>query len=90
MKNKNKLIVYGVIGLLAYYLYDRSRKMRLVSDLKAGANTDFVEEVVDTKPNESDCQKEWVQKIGSKTKFRNAEAREKSESDYISSCLKNK
>jgi hypothetical protein len=61
--------------------------MRLVSDLKDGANTDFVEEVADIKPN---CRQEWVQKIGSKTKFRSAEALAKSQNDYISSCLKNK
>ena len=90
MIQKNKLLVYGVVALLAYYLYDRNRKMRLVADLKDGANTDFVEEVVDTKPSESDCRQEWVQKIGSKTKFRSAEALAKSQNDYISSCLKNK
>ena len=50
MENKNKLIVVGVVALLAYYLYDRSRKMRLVSDLKNGAETDFVKEVAITCP----------------------------------------
>jgi hypothetical protein len=90
MIKKNKLIVYGIIALLAYYLYDRNRKMKLVSDLKDGANTDFVEEVVVDKVNESACQKEWVQKIGSTTKFRSAEAKKKSETDYIASCLKNR
>jgi len=85
---KNKLIVVGLVALLGYYLYDRSRKMKLVSDLKDGANTDFVEEVADDKEN--DCRKEWVKKIGSRTKFTSAEARAKSESDYIASCSKNK
>lgn len=86
MIEKNKLIVIGVLGLLAYYLYDRNRKMRLVSDLKAGANTDFVQEIVDDK--QTICQKEWEQKIGSVSRFISAEARDKSESDYVASCLK--
>ena len=89
MIEKNKLLVVGLVALLGYYLYDRSRKMKLVSDLKDGANTDFVEEM-DDKPNDSDCRKEWVKKIGSRTKFSSAEARAKSESDYIASCSKNK
>jgi hypothetical protein len=88
MKSKNKLIVYGAVGLLAYYLYDRNRKMKLVSDLKDGANTDFVQEVVDDK--EANCRKEWVEKIGSTSRFISDEARKKSESDYLASCLKNK
>jgi hypothetical protein len=90
MIDKNKLLVVGIVVLLGYYLYDRNRKMRLVSDLKAGADTDFVQEVVVDKVNETDCQKEWVQKIGSTTKFRSAEARKKSQTDYVASCLKNK
>jgi hypothetical protein len=37
MTNQNKLIVGAVVVLGAYYLYDRSKKMKAVSDLKAGA-----------------------------------------------------
>ena len=88
MKSKNKLIVYGAVGLLAYYLYDRNRKMKLVSDLKAGANTDFVQEVVDDK--EANCRKEWVEKIGSKSRFISEEGAKASEDNYVKSCLKNK
>lgn len=86
MIHKNKFIVYGVVGLLAYYLLNRVRKMKLVSDLKDGANTPFVEEVVDNK--ESNCRKEWGQKIGNVSRFGSEEARKKSESDYVASCLK--
>jgi len=39
MTNQNKLIVGAVVVLGAYYLYDRSKKMKAVSDLKAGAET---------------------------------------------------
>lgn len=85
MIERNKLIVIGVLGLLAYYLYDRNRKLRLVSDLKAGADTDFVQEIVDDK--ESICKKEWEQKIGSVSRFISAEARDKSQSSYVASCL---
>ena len=38
MTNQKKLIVGAVVVLGAYYLYDRSKKMKAVSDLKAGAN----------------------------------------------------
>jgi len=88
MIQNNKLLVYGVVALLAYYLYDRNRKMRLVADLKDGANDDFAQEVTDMKPTESDCRKEWEEKIGSRTRFRSGEARDKHESDYVASCLK--
>lgn len=37
MTNQNKLIVGAVVVLGAYYLYDRNKKMKAVSDLKAGA-----------------------------------------------------
>lgn len=38
MTNQKKLIVGAVVVLGAYYLYDRNKKMKAVSDLKAGAN----------------------------------------------------
>lgn len=38
MTKQNKLIVGAVVVLGAYYLYDRNKKMKVVSDLKAGAN----------------------------------------------------
>jgi len=39
MTKQNKLIVGAVVVLGAYYLYDRNKKMKAVSDLKAGAET---------------------------------------------------
>jgi hypothetical protein len=39
MTQKTKLIVGAVVVLGAYYLYDRNKKMKAVSDLKAGAET---------------------------------------------------
>ena len=39
MTQRNKLIVGAVVVLGAYYLYDRNKKMKAVSDLKAGAET---------------------------------------------------
>ena len=38
MTNRNKLIVGAVVLVVAYYLYDRSRKMKAVADAKAGAD----------------------------------------------------
>jgi hypothetical protein len=35
MTQRNKLIVGAVVVLVGYYLYDRSRKMRVVAELKA-------------------------------------------------------
>jgi hypothetical protein len=37
MTKQNKLIVGAVVVLGVYYLYDRNKKMKAVSDLKAGA-----------------------------------------------------
>lgn len=37
MTQKNKLIVGGVVVLVAYYLYDRNKKMKATQDFKAGA-----------------------------------------------------
>jgi hypothetical protein len=90
MIEKNKLLVVGLVALLGYYLYDRTRKMKLVSDLKDGANTDFVEEVVSEQEKISNCEQEWNNKIGSRSKFSSSEARSKSKVDYVANCLKNK
>jgi len=38
MTKQNKLIVGALVVLGAYYLYDRNKKMKVVSDLKAGAD----------------------------------------------------
>ena len=43
MTKQNKLIVGAVVVLGAYYLYDRNKKMKAVSDLKAGAETPATE-----------------------------------------------
>jgi hypothetical protein len=43
MTQRNKLIVGGVVVLVAYYLYDRNRKMKAVADLKAGAEAPLPE-----------------------------------------------
>lgn len=45
MTQKKKLIVGAVVVLVAYYLYDRNRKMKVVSDLKAGAETIVAENI---------------------------------------------
>jgi hypothetical protein len=37
MTKQNKLIVGVVAVLVVYYFYDRNKKMKTVSDLKAGA-----------------------------------------------------
>lgn len=46
MTKQNKLIVGAVVVLGAYYLYDRNKKMKAVSDLKAGADTPVVGAIV--------------------------------------------
>lgn len=38
MTKRNKLIVGAVVVLGIYYLYDRNKKMKALSDLKNGAN----------------------------------------------------
>jgi hypothetical protein len=43
MTQRTKLIVGAVVVLGAYYLYDRSKKMKAVADLKAGAESPATE-----------------------------------------------
>ena len=42
MTQTNKLIVGGIVVLVAFYLYDRNRKMKAKEDLKAGAEISSV------------------------------------------------
>ena len=47
MTEKNKLIVGGVVVVLvAYYLYDRNKKMKAKQDLVAGAEVSPAPEVM--------------------------------------------
>jgi hypothetical protein len=40
MTNRNKLIVGAVVVLGAFYLYDRSKKMKALAELKAKADAE--------------------------------------------------
>jgi hypothetical protein len=42
MTNRNKLIIGGVVVLGAFYLYDRSKKMKALAELKAKAQAEEV------------------------------------------------
>jgi hypothetical protein len=44
MTNRNKLIIGGVVVLGAFYLYDRSKKMKALAELKAQADAEKVRE----------------------------------------------
>jgi hypothetical protein len=44
MTNRNKLIVGAVVVLGAFYLYDRSKKMKALAELKAKADAEKVRE----------------------------------------------
>lgn len=58
MTQKNKLIVGAVVVLGAYYLYDRNKKMKAVSDLKAGA-----EVIAPEKDKLAECTKKVEEEI---------------------------
>jgi hypothetical protein len=87
---KNKLIIGGILALLAYYFLNNMRKKKEVSELKDGANTPFVDKVVtDWEADRiQDCEQEWNDKIGSLARFSSEEGRTKSKNSYVASCLK--
>ena len=80
MTNQNKLIVGAVVVLGAYYLYDRNKKMKAVSDLKAGAETkvEVAEVPVVTggvKPSKIDVRKALMDEQISSGKFQSGAIR---------------
>ena len=76
---KNKLIIGGALALLAFYFLNNMRKKKEVSELKAGADKSIAI---------SSCEQEWIDKVGSVSRFTSAEASEQSKSSYIANCLK--
>jgi len=71
-------------------LYSKNKTINEIQSLKDELENVPSEELIDIKAQENECQKEWLEKIGKVSKFTSAEARKKSESDYIQYCLKNK
>jgi hypothetical protein len=63
------------------------RKKKEVSELKDGANNS-VENLTEKPIAISSCEQEWINKIGSRSKFISSEARELSKSNYIANCSK--
>ena len=84
MKTKDVLLVLGgvAVGYFAYKMnWFQKTKMKVeevVSDAK--------EIAVDTE-KVAKCEKEWVEKIGSLTRFSSKEAMEGSKSTYVKDCM---
>ena len=84
MTTKDVLLVLGgvAVGYFAYKMnWFQKSKMKVqevVSDVK--------EVVVDTE-KVAKCEKEWVEKIGSLTRFASQEAMEGSKSSYVKDCM---
>lgn len=84
MTTKDVLLVLGGVAV-GYYAYKmnwfQKTKMKVeeaVSDVK--------EVAVDTE-KVAKCKQEWVDKVGSISRFASSEAREQSESSYVKDCM---
>jgi hypothetical protein len=101
MTKRKKLIVGALVVLGAYYLYNKYKVKNEVEDLKEGADypapptplppstttpTPTPEEIA---KKTADCEKKWQDEIGIVSKL-SAEAREKSKSEYVKTCLESK
>ena len=72
MTKQNKLIVGAVVVLGAYYLYDRSKKMKAVADLKAGAEVPATIQPMTSIPLEAtEVKSESIQVAQGGNKFNN-------------------
>lgn len=72
MTQRNKLIVGAVVVLGAYYLYDRNKKMKAVSDLKAGAEVPATIQPMTSVPLEAtDVKTDSIQVAQGGNKFSN-------------------
>lgn len=84
MKTKDVLLVLGgvAVGYFAYkFNWFKSAKTKVVE-----VASDVKEAVVDTE-KATKCEKEWVEKIGSLTRFASNEAMEQSKSAYVKDCM---
>lgn len=84
MKTKDVLLVLGgvAVGYFAYKMnWFKKAKMKVEE-----VATDVKEVAVDTE-KVAKCEKEWVDKIGSVSKFASNEALEQSKSAYVKDCM---
>lgn len=84
MKTKDVLLVLGgvAVGYFAYKMnWFKKAKMKVEE-----VATDVKEVAVDTE-KVSKCEKEWVDKIGSISRFASNEAMEQSKSAYVKDCM---
>jgi hypothetical protein len=63
MTKRNKLILGVAVVLVAYYLYDRNKKMKAVSEMKTLANEE-VEEISLQLPSSNGGQSPTIKKTG--------------------------
>ena len=84
MKTKDVLLVLGgvAVGYFAYKMnWFKKAKMKVEE-----VASDVKEEVVDAE-KVAKCEKEWVDKIGSISRFASNEAMEQSKSAYVKDCM---
>lgn len=63
MTKRNKLILGVAVVLVAYYLYDRNKKMKAVSEMKTLANEE-VEEITTQLPSSDGVKAPTIKKTG--------------------------
>lgn len=98
MKTKDVLLVVGGVALgylLSTKKWGRNTATAVgnvatgVVDTATGVVTDVKDIAVDT-AKAVECEKEWVEKVGSISRFASNEAMEKSKSDYVKTCVASK
>ena len=95
MKTKDVLLVVGGVALgylLSTKKWGKNTATAVgdvvtgVKDTATGLVTDVKEIAVDTTKT-VECEKQWVEKIGSLSRFASNEAMEKSKADYVKTCM---
>jgi hypothetical protein len=84
MKTKDVLLVLGgvAVGYFAYKMnWFQKTKMKVEE-----VASDVKDVVVDTE-KVAKCEKEWVENVGSVSRFSSAEEGEKSKSAYVKDCM---
>lgn len=86
MIGRDILLIGGGIAI-GYLIFKKDlfkRTEKATKDIVSGVTTG-VTEAID--PKKAECEKKWVDKIGSVTRFASSEAMESSKSNFVKECM---